>query len=99
MEEEYFNLETVNRGVAIIKAKQPFADWLNQLPDHGPEEIFTLETVNNDSMVYLIPDFDNNEEGKKYIATIASPLFEILLEGWTTDETLWPKNRTLKIML
>ena len=50
----------VDRSVAVIKPKQPFVDWLNQVPDNDME--LSLDSLRADCTVILIPEFDEPEE-------------------------------------
>lgn len=85
-------MTSVNRYVAIIKPKQPYVDWINQLPD--TEEKLTVEDLQSDCTAILIPEFDLAEESKAFIDAMAEGLFEEELAGWCTDESLWPRSRT-----
>lgn len=85
-------MKSVNRYVAIIKPRQPYVDWINQLPD--TVERLAVEDLQMDCTAILIPEFDRPEESQAFINAIAEGLFDEELAGWCTDETLWPKNRT-----
>lgn len=84
----------VDRSVAVIKPKQPFADWLNQAPDNELE--LSLESLRADCTVLLIPEFDEPEEGVAYLDEIADKLFEMELSTWYDDPAVWPTDRSLK---
>lgn len=87
-------MNTVNRAIAIIKPKQPFLDWTNQLPD--AELGITLEYFKHDCLSVLIPESENDEEARIYINDIAEEIFEEELRGWYTEEDFWPKDRSSK---
>lgn len=87
-------MKSVNRYVAIIKPKQPYVDWINQLPD--TEEQLTLGDLQADCTAILIPEFDHPEESRAFIDAMAKSLFEEELAGWCTDETFWPNCRDNK---
>jgi hypothetical protein len=82
----------INRAVAVIKPKQPFVDWINSHPDSAEDPV-ALEQVRQDCNVFLIPDFDSEEEVEEYIEDLSTDIFEIELESWYTDEESWPTNR------
>ena len=84
----------VDRSVAVIKPKQPFADWLNGVPDNDME--LSLDSLRADCTVILIPEFDEPEEGVSHIDDIAQRLFEMELATWYEDKSLWPTDRSLK---
>ncbi len=50
----------INRSIAIIRQKQPFVDWANQLPD--AEINSSLDDFKTDCLAVLIPDYDTDEE-------------------------------------
>ncbi|MFZ5982161.1 MAG: hypothetical protein ACOYS2_01130 [Patescibacteria group bacterium] len=88
-------METINRSIAIIRPKQPFVDWANQLPDKGWES--KLSDFQTDCLSLLIPEYDTDDEAKKYINSIALDIFEEELFGWCTYEHWWPKKLTKKM--
>lgn len=57
---------------------------------------FSAEQANKDKTVYLIDDREA-ENLEEYISLNYAALFENELEGWYTDETLWPENRDLEL--
>ena len=77
----------INRSIAIIRPKQPFVDWANELPD--AEWKSSLDEFKTDCFVLLIPEYHTDEEAKKYIDNIYELLF-----GWCTEESWFPHNRT-----
>jgi len=85
-------MKTINRSVAVIKPKQLYVDWINQLP--STEEKLTLGDLQSDCTAILIPEFDREEESKAFISAMTESLFAEELAGWCTDETCWPKKRT-----
>lgn len=90
------SMKSINRSVAVIKPKQPYVDWINQLPD--TEEKLTVENLQSDCTAILIPEFDRPEESKAFISAMAESLFEEELRGWCMDEALWPKRRKNRML-
>ncbi len=89
----------VNRSAIIVRIKQPFADWANQLPDRAPNEpLYTASSFKNDGPVYLVPEFDDVDDLLDFIDDEKKlEIFEEMLQGWSLDENLWPQNRTAKM--
>ena len=85
----------LNRTAIILRHQEPFVRWINEAdPCPGDSDI----TVDPDEQtVYLIHQIENRDELDEWIALNHEPLFESELEGWYTDEALWPKNRTLEL--
>ena len=70
---------TLNRSVLIIKAKEPFRQWINSFPD--PDGI-TLEELNEDTTSYLIPEYDDDDHRDRMTWSsnnghFAKPLFSV----------------------
>ncbi len=84
----------VNRSVLIVKAKEPFRQWLLSLPD--PEDA-SLAEINEDNSVYLIPEYEDNTEKEKVLKMVYAEIFEEQLDGWWRDEKDWPKDRNLRL--
>jgi len=93
---------TLNRGMVILRCMQPFADWLNA-NDPMPRN-FSLVDINEEGNVFLVPSYDSlldpveiHQDAVKWVEKRWRMFFEHMLNDWLTDESLWPKNRTLKM--
>jgi hypothetical protein len=88
----------VNRQVVIVRAKQPFVEWINRIcaTEKEPTQ-FSLEQVNEDPHAFLIPHFECVEDSKEYLREMKPMLFEMLLDGWYRDPGLWPEDRTSEV--
>ena len=82
----------LNRGVAIIKPRQPYLDWGRCLP--VPPVDLTLDELRTDCTAILIPDFDDPAGAETFIAGIAVDLFELELDPWDRDPETWPHDRS-----
>jgi hypothetical protein len=80
----------INRGVLIVRPKQPFLDWAAGLDESG-----LLPNVEGEQTVYLIPDSDTPDDTESVIEQVYLEVFENELWGWHTDEAAWPANRDL----
>lgn len=88
----------VNRGAVILKYKEPFIQWINEADPIENTSVITISQANQERTVYLISDGDA-ENIKKWIRANHITLFENELEGWYTDESLWPKKRDYKTFM
>jgi len=79
----------INRSAAIIRPAQPYVDWASALDD---SEI--LPDSDGEPTIYLLPDYDTDEEGWALLTEGFEIIFEAELEGWHTDQTAWPAKRT-----
>jgi hypothetical protein len=80
----------INRSLIIVKAKQPFVDWLHTI---DPEDDSDLEDINDEPTAYLIPEYEMDDEQQTLIDWCAEFVFEYELWSWCTDEDMWPTAR------
>ncbi|WP_434778967.1 hypothetical protein [Neisseria sp. Ec49-e6-T10] len=85
----------VDRSIALIQPKQPFLDWLRSVEDDQAIEL-TLSQLRADCNTFLIPQYVEPEEAVAYIDDIYLSIFKIELSSWYEDETVWPKDLSLK---
>jgi hypothetical protein len=78
----------LNRGVVIVRPKQPYLDWAAGLDDSKLVPDPTAEQT-----VYLIPSYGDDEEAWEILERVHPTIFENELYGWHTDEEAWPKDR------
>ena len=85
----------INRAAVILKYKQPAIDWINSI-EPSNDLIITLEDTNEERTVYLI-----DEESAENLEMMLKRNYKMFLEyeflSWYTDESLWPKNFSLKM--
>ncbi len=84
---------SVNRSSLVIRAKEPFREWILSLPE--PPVNITLEEINDDNTIYLIPEYEEDKDREKLLRKKYSDIFCELLEDWCLDETYWPQSRTI----
>ncbi len=81
----------INRGVIVVKAREPYVEWANTQDDSGVQ--MSLEEAREDSSAYLVPCWDNDTGLEAILKRFAKEIFESELAGWTTDTSTWPKQR------
>ena len=81
---------TVNRSSAILVPKKPFFEWLRSLPD--PMELSPEESEQY-STLYLLPEFEDEDEQREVIQMCFNTLFEDVLFGWWTVVDDWPNTQ------
>jgi hypothetical protein len=81
----------IDRAVAIIKPKQPFLDWIMQLPN--PSMDMTLDKLRTDCTAILIPEFDYLDDSYAFVQEMGHQIFELELDSWDRDRALWPTER------
>ncbi|MDP1766787.1 MAG: hypothetical protein Q8K83_07810 [Methylotenera sp.] len=92
----------LNRGLVIIRYKQPYVDWVKIAGD-APMEI-SLQQANDDGDSFLLPTYesqidpvDGTEDAIKWVEKRWRMFFEHILESWILDEAEWPQKRSLKM--
>jgi hypothetical protein len=90
-------MELINRDVLIIRPKQALINWINTLDS---DRSLTLEEYSGHdrAQVYLVPEFDHETEVLSWLEEDFEEWFDDLLNGYSTNEADWPKNRTWKMM-
>ena len=84
----------IDRNVAVIKPRLPFAEWLNALPENDIQ--LGLDNLRADCTVLLIPEFEEPEQAISYVDELHEQIFEAELGSWCDDRRLWPQQRNLK---
>ncbi len=87
-------ITTVNRSLLIIKAKEPFRDWVASLP--GKSKI-TIRDLNTGCKAYLIPEFEDNRQKDEILHQIHADIFAEKLFQYCIDDIKWPQNRTFAL--
>ena len=85
-------LPIVNRAAVVLEPAQAYLEWARECPDASPD--LTLEELDEEGTVYLIPETDAAPENwlsRNFIA-----MFENELNAWYTDRDFWPKNCSFK---
>lgn len=86
-------MEMLNRSAVIVKPRQPYLEWARRDDAEGlAESVF--ETLHTEPTVYLLPEYEDPTSQQDVLEEFWPVLFEAMLEGWVTDESHWPKNRT-----
>ncbi|WP_114417313.1 hypothetical protein [Marinospirillum perlucidum] len=84
-------MKMLNRSAISVKLRQPFVDWINSID--GGEEEMTLEEVNQEATIYLVPELEDDEESlealleERYLDILENELF-----SWEEDENNWPEE-------
>jgi hypothetical protein len=89
---------TINRSVIFLIPKQPMLNWVIAA-DPGPPLSITLEELQSEVDGFLVSQekIETTEDAQRWVYRRWEMFFDRFLEEWYTDETLWPKKRTLKM--
>lgn len=94
---EEAKIHSINRGVAIIKPKEPYLNWIRKLPD--PDMAVDLEELRTDCLAILVPEKSSDQDGMKFIKSNYRWIYDMMLGGWWTQESDWPKDRNWTMFL
>lgn len=89
----------VNRAALILRWKDPGIAWINEADPVPDAIVISRDMVNEERTVYLLSDADAESDTavRRWVKRNYKELFEAELEGWYTDEALWPSSRTLRL--
>jgi hypothetical protein len=87
-------ITTVNRSLLIVKAKEPFREWVSSLP--GKSKI-TIRDLNTGCKAYLIPEFEDNRQKDEILHQIHADIFAEKLFQYCIDDLKWPQKRTFAL--
>ncbi len=87
----------LNRTALILRYKQAFVDWINAVDPSPSSHVLTLSEANDEHTVYLV-EAEDHDELSLWLSRHHKDLFEEELSGWYTDPSLWPVDRSLKVL-
>lgn len=85
-------MKLLNRSALSVKPTQPFLDWINSLEPTVGEDDLTLDDIDRESTVYLIPEMDTPEALQAFVRERYLEILETELRAWEEDERLWPET-------
>lgn len=80
----------VNRSIAILKPRQPFLDWLKNLPGSLDGQL-ELAQLRGDCNALLIPAADDYASAEDFVRQHYRTLFSAELADWCDDDAFWPE--------
>lgn len=84
----------VNRGMLVVKAKEPFRAWVNSLEEQSD---ISIQEINDDCTAYLIQEFEDDLQRDSALKKVYADIFAEQLFEWCVDEDMWPQKRTLAL--
>lgn len=76
----------------MVRPGDPFVDWVIRADPR--KRALEPEIVRSASNAYLLPEFDVIQDSWDWIEANCGLIFEMELNGWYTDESLWPADRS-----
>src|SRR5438046_395510 len=83
----------IYRTPLIVTPREPFIDWVQSLGDKA-SSADPIRLSMAERYVFLISVPERETLVPKLVADYWAKMFEEQLVGWTTDELLWPADRT-----
>ena len=80
----------LNRAALIVRPAQPYMDWAKSLDDSD-----VLPDALGEQTVYLVPEFEDDEQAESVLKLVYTAVFELELHGWHTIQSAWPQDRSL----
>lgn len=89
---------TINRGLIVLIPKQPVLDWIMEV-DPNPPVGLTLKELSQEQDAFLVSQraVETVEDAQRWVYRRWKMFFERYLDEWYTEESWWPKNRSLKM--
>ena len=91
-------MDIVNRSAVILRPKHPFLEW-TRLDDKEGLADGVFEMMRAEPAVYLVPDWEDDDEERAILREFWPALFDVMLEAWLVDKSMWPENRTYEMFL
>ena len=90
-------MKTINRSALVVKPAQPFLDWLHRVDPTSTH--LTVDNLRLEPTIYLLPEWDTEDEALQLLAEVSNEIFEEQLNGWHRLPSVWPGERDLKSFL
>ncbi|EPC01790.1 hypothetical protein L861_21430 [Litchfieldella anticariensis FP35 = DSM 16096] len=84
-------MKLLNRSALSVKPTQAFVDWINSLEPTVGDDDLTLDDVDRENTVYLIPEMDTPEALEAFVRERYMEILESELRAWEEDERQWPE--------
>jgi hypothetical protein len=78
----------------VVKPAQPFLDWLHRVDPTSTD--VTLDDLILEPTIYLLPEWDTEDEALQLLAEVSNEIFEEQPNGWYRVPPVWPAARDLK---
>lgn len=78
-------MEIIDRSALIIYSKDKMLSFINNLDSMKDEDDLTIEEINVEPSIFLIPEFDEEEEAYLYIEKNKIEIFKMMLLSWLED--------------
>ncbi len=85
-------MDAINRTAVIVVPARPFLDWLHRADTTSAA--VSLEDLRREPTIYLLPEYDTEQEARGYLREYCRQIFEEQLDGRYRVPSAWPVDRT-----
>ncbi|MEC9483794.1 MAG: hypothetical protein UMU75_10845 [Halomonas sp.] len=85
-------MKLLNRSALSVKPTQAFVDWINSLEPTVGNDDLTVDDIDRENTVYLIPEMDTEEALDAWVRERYMDILENELRAWEEDERQWPES-------
>ena len=82
----------INRAAVLVSPKSPYIEWAR-----GVDDSDVTPDPKGERTVYLVPEYGTPDEAWAIIEEGFDEIFTRELEGWHTDESAWPQERSFSM--
>jgi hypothetical protein len=90
-------MKAINRSAITVVPAQPFLDWLHRVDPTSAD--VTIADLRRDPAIYLLPEYDRDDEALEGLQEVVSEIFEEQLAGWYRAPSAWPRECDLHTFL
>jgi hypothetical protein len=87
-------MKMINRSAVVVIPAQPFWEWLHQTDSTSAH--LSLNDLRQEPTIYLLPEYDTEEEARQYLQRRCKEILEEQLDGWHRVPAAWPSDRSFK---
>src|SRR5450759_3864405 len=84
-------MNTINRSAVIVMPAKAFLDWLHRVDPTSAD--LTLEDLRREPTIYLLPEYDTDQQARGHLKEVCGEIFEEQLNGWYRVPSVWPVDR------
>lgn len=88
-------MRLINRTAITITGAEPYVQWTRTRDADFSKGQLTVVRTKTYGSVFLLPEFDQEEDLQEWVEDNFAWLFEFQLSAWTEDESAWPSTRDL----
>jgi len=86
-------MRVINRTAVSVTGGDPYISWTRRTDSDADKGVLTVRRAKPYGSVFLLPEFELEEDVQEWVEENATWIFEVQLAAWTEDESLWPAAR------